>query len=219
MATGAELMADVRRIVREGSAFTDAEILSFFNRCASHVSSLYILPSLDTSSEVTTSGTPGATVAMPTDYQRNLYMAIGARGNLLSIIDSIKHIAGIVRGDMSATGSRVEMVAAVGSVLRSWPTVEATETITLFYQKKPDEITTSGAVSLFSGSPGEGHPILVNYAAWKMFEEIEQGGDGAKVDALYHMGLFDKALIDLERWLKNGSGVSMVGPRFVRSSW
>jgi hypothetical protein len=39
--------------------------------------------------------------------------------------------------------------------------------------------------------------LLINYGAWKIFDQIEDGIDGQKVNTNYYKSLFMKAMIDL----------------------
>jgi len=216
MATGSELALQIQDIVLEDQ-YGEEEILTTLNRCASFLSTKFVLPSLDQQGTVNTS-TTGWNVAAPEDFQRNMYYAVDSSGRPLSILDSRKQMLQYCGGNVAQTGSKIERVAVVGSTLLHWPVSVEVEPLTLFYQRKPTEITLGEEVDILPAGYADSDTLFINYACWKLFETIEQGLEGQKVDTNYYMSLFLGMLDDLETYLKHESGVSLPGPRTVRMS-
>lgn len=214
MATGTELADIVLNIVKEDE-YDDDSALYQFNQCAEYLSQKFIIPSLDQQGKVTTS-TSQWSIEVPEDFQRNLYAAIDSNGHSIGILDSRKQILRYSGGDISRVGSRVERVAVVGDTLLHWPVSSSSEELTLFYQRKPSKITMNDKVSLLPGAFVGSDSIFINYACWKMFERIEQGLEGQKVDTQYYQALFIGLVDELELYLKKESGVSLPGPKVVR---
>lgn len=215
MATGLELAEIVLGIVLDDS-YDEDDVLYQFNQCAPLVAGQYVLPSLDYQGTVTTS-TETWTVSAPVTFQRNLYEALDSAGRPIGILDNRKQMLAYCNGKITATAGRIERVAVVGSSLLYWPINETAEELTLFYQRKPTAITLAGEVDLLPGAFQDSDTIFTSFACWKIFEQIEQGMEGAKVDTNHHMAIFTGLLDSLGLYLNKESGVSFAGsPKIVR---
>jgi hypothetical protein len=216
MATGGELANRVLVVIDDDSYIED-DVLVLMNDCAKKISEKYILPSLDTEGTVTTV-TNLWSVPAPTDFQRNLYNAFC--GGKLSILESKHELLMFNDHDPTKTGTKIEAVAIIGDLLYYAPIVTSgAQTITLSYQKKPAKITGNAQVNLLPGYLSEQDEMLMNYAKWQLYSQIEQGMEGAKHDTNYYAALFTGAFDELR--FKFREGVSKPTPRYAQmnKSW
>lgn len=214
MATGAALAAIVLRIVQD-DGFDEDDVLYQFNQCANYLSSEFILPALDTQGTVTTDVDTWS-VDVPADFQRNLYEVLDSNNRPIGILDSRKPMLAYCGGDIDRTAARIERVTVIGGKLIYWPINVTAEELTLFYQRKPSAITALGTIDLLPSAFADSDQFFVNYACWKLFEQIEQGLEGTKVDTNYYMALFTGMVDKLSLHLNKESGISYPRPKVVR---
>jgi hypothetical protein len=209
MATGSEIAEIVLNIVQDPSLDEDS-VLAKLNECAKWLSRVLVLPSLDTKSIVTTV-TNDHSVSLPVDFQRNLYSADdGTSINGIGILNSRTQMLDYCGGNLSKSG-RVRYVAAVGTKLLYTQVPVVATTITLGYQRKPTTIRGGTQIDLL---PDGFEDIFTNYACWKLYETIEQGMEGQKVDTQYYQALCLGLRDELDNSLKEG--VSLPAPPIAR---
>ena len=209
MATGLELAEIVLGIVQDDS-YDENDALYQFNQCAAFISGQYVLPSLDHQGTVTTS-TETWSVSAPATFQRNLYEALDSAGRPIGILDSRKQMLAYCDGKITTTGGRIERLAVVGNSILYWPINTTAEELTLFYQRRPTAITLAGEVDLLPGAFSDNDQVFINFACWKLYEKIEQGLEGQKVDTNHHLATFTGLLGNLGLYLNKESGVSFAG--------
>lgn len=141
--------------------------------------------------------TAGAMYAdLPADYLKRFYLAKNTTtGAVVMVFDNIGMMAqslGIIpsitnQGDVSSI-----TVHAGRLLYQRTPT--ASQALTAMYYRRPIPMTESGN-SYPDGHLGTRSPnvmdafdrAIVHHAAWKIYEEIEQGLEGRKVDTEYHL--------------------------------
>lgn len=207
MATTEELVDFVSDIIQD-SSYTDATILKYINRGLRQIAGgLFItspdrtqvfsspLPNLLTSDTITTSLTLPY-VTMPEDFGRNLIAAISSATNIrLTIIDSFAEFLNMYPTlNMS---SSVINVAVRGTRLYYQGIPTSADTITLHYYSTPTELEDDEDVPDCLPTHLQ-EELLINYAAMKIYDQIEDGIDGAKVNTDSYTAKFMKAMIDLE---------------------
>lgn len=200
-----ELISAVIRVVHDTS-FNEDEvlILSYLNEAQKEVaggvqSSLgsWItppLPELFTIDTVTTD-TAAAYVSMPTNFQRNLQLAVSSDGNEIDIAESFI--------DFSRTYPLLDKAGSVSECCEFggnfyYQGIPSSETdITIHYYRFPVDMTDSTDTP--DGIPSHLHRgLLVNHACWKMFELLEDGIEGKRPNTEKYMQLFMSAARTLE---------------------
>jgi len=153
------------------------------------------LPELFTIETKDTS-TSAAFVAMPTTFQRNLQFVADSSGREIDIYDSMIEFAQDYPL-MDKTG-RVDAVVEQGGNLYYQRIPDEAETLTLHFYRLPVEMSDNTDTP--DGIPLTlQRPLLVNYAAWKLYELIEDPTAGEGANVARYMSLFSQALQTLER--------------------
>jgi hypothetical protein len=207
MATTSDLVDYVADAIQDPS-YLDATILKYINRGLKQIAGgLFItypdrtqvfsspLPNLLTSSTVATSTTLPY-VSLPDDFGRNLIAVISAATGIYVCIED-SYAAFLSMYPSLNQSSSVTSVAVRGSRLyyQGIPTVS--DTLTLHYYSVPDEL--EGASDVPDCLPSHlQEELLVNYAAMKIFDLIEDGIDGAKVNTQSYTAKFMSAMLNLE---------------------
>lgn len=201
------LIADVVRIVKDTS-FTETIILGKLNRGVNNIASgkdrlhgvekLAPLPELMSTGTVDTA-TDAGYVSLPATYGRGLFLVSNSYGEPVDIQKSF--IKFIKTDPLASDSGSVEEVSEKGGNLYYRPIPSSSAELTLYFYRLPVDMTNA-ADSYPDGIPaGHENDLLVNYACWKIYEEIEQGMDGKKPLTDKHRGLFYDALSDLDRFL------------------
>lgn len=203
-----DLSESVLSNVQEDS-FDDDTILGLLNECAGVLSRKFILPALDAEGTVTAlSSSPF--VALPVDFQRNLYFCKDASTtNDIRVCSSKDQLARYYDQRLVKSATYISGVAAVRPNLYYAPTPVSATTLTLRYQKIPDTITISTELDDYI-LPHGFSDIWESYVLWKLYSKIEQGMEGQKVDTNYYMTLYIGFRDELSTSLKEG--VSMPPP-------
>jgi len=158
------------------------------------------LPDLFSIDTVTTD-TALAYVNMPSTYQRGLQLAVSARGSEIDIAHSFIDFI-TTYPSLSRAGNISEVVEHGGKLYyQGIPLVG--ETLTLHFYRKP-------VIMVYDMDVPDGIPehlqiaLLTNFAAWKAYEFLEDGIEGADKTAnltpntIKYKGLFFDALQTLE---------------------
>lgn len=152
------------------------------------------LPKLFTIATVDTA-TDAAFVSMPVNFQRGLQFAVRATGQEVQLANSFIEFTETYPL-LDKSGIISEVIEHGGNVYyQGIPTVS--EALTLHYYRLPVAMATDA--SLPDGIPLHLQiPLLVNYAAWKAYEFIEDGLEGETPNTTKFMGFFMNALRTLE---------------------
>jgi len=152
------------------------------------------LPDLFTIDTVSTS-TSAAYVDMPDDFQRDLQFAASATGSEIDIAESF--IEFVETYPLLDKSGRITEVIEHGNKLyyQGIPTVS--EEVTLHYYRKPVDMVAD--VDTPDGIPEHLQiSLLVNFAAWKAHEHLEDGVEGETPNTLKFKNNFLEAMRTLE---------------------
>jgi len=191
------IVSDVDNTVFDGSLSEDT-IIEKINEGLRVVAELVLLPKLETSGTVVTA--PGAnTVDPPASFSRNLFRARDSEGRKVEVFSStdlleeditVVNSEGVVEGNVAG-------IALQGEKFYYAPSPATAETLTLNYYTTPTVLTNDDDEP--SCIP-EAHQkrLLANYAKWQLFEDIEDGVDGAKVNSRKYETKFYTAVAALD---------------------
>jgi hypothetical protein len=204
MATFEELQNRASILVRDPSRTEDISFADIINQGVAEIaggmqSSLgsWItppLPELLTIGIVATA-TDSAYVSMPDDFQRTLQFAVKASGQEVGISNSFIEFAETYPL-LNKSGIISEVIEHGGNIYyQGIPTVS--EVLTVHYHRMPVAMVRDSDVP--DGIPLHLQiPLLVNYAAWKAHEFIEDGMEGETPNTQKFMTFFMAALRTLE---------------------
>jgi len=208
MATFSELKNRVSILVQDSDRSTDTDDeISFddlINQGVSEIAGGMLsglgdwitppLPDLFTIASVDTA-TDAAYVSMPTNFQRNLQLAVRSTGQEIEIANSfISFTETYPLLDKSGT---ISEVAEYGGNLYYQGIPTSSEAVTLHYYRSPVDMSADDDEP--DGIPPHLHvALLVNFAAWKAYEFIEDGLEGETPNTQKFMGFFLNALRTLE---------------------
>lgn len=221
MATASQLIAEVRRIIRDDSYSAEA-ILGFLNQGILEVAGWdndnpafglvgnILLPALESSATAATS-TITDHVALPATYLKDLYaVTFPGQTRKVEVLSNMRVFLESWDYDLTREGP-VEEVVVHGLDLYYQP-IPATATIlTLYFHAKPTLLVNydpSGDDTDDTPSciPDQFHrSLLVNYAAKEIFNEIEDGIDGQKANFPIYEGRFQAALAKLHASIRHKS--------------
>lgn len=211
-----KLAGDVAEVVLDtvqDDAYDEDTVIALLNQCVQGLSRRLVLPSLETEDTVTTV-TDGPSVALPADFQRNLYFCHDQSSSLntIEICNSKDQLSRYYDTRLTATGTVVRGVAVARPRLYYAPIPTVATVLTIRYQMVPGVITET--TDLDTITPDGFGDLWENYALWKLYSKIEQGMEGQKVDTTHYMniylGLFDELSISLKE------GVSLPPPPVAR---
>jgi hypothetical protein len=199
--TAAELIALVQVNIQDVS-YTPTSILALLNRGAGQVAGVITLPLLGASSTVSTSITYPY-VSLPADYMREVLFISSAKQKMRieyfrSFLKFMKQYPALDQvGDVAHAAIR-------GSRLYYQPKPSTADTLTLHYQRNPvPMVLTTGVNDQTTPDGIPQHlqePLLVSYACWKIWSEIEQD-DGNQPNTNRHFKNWVDALGELNRFV------------------
>lgn len=134
-------------------------------------------------------------VALPAGFQRNLeYAYSGYSGTTVRVHRSFRRL--VKTFPSMAVPGPVVAVAQKGSNLYYQGIPLAPDTLTIHYYRRPTDMTTTASTP--DGIPEHLQERLITHrAAWRVFDEIEDGIEGRKVNTEYHLRRFYEAMDDL----------------------
>ena len=196
-----ELTERILRIVQDRS-FTADDVLVYLNECLLEIAGSedpqILLPDLEAQADVTTS-TSGPSCDLPENFQKNLFGCYSLTQNrpikvfnskilLLQRFRPIDQV-GLVRG-----------VAQVGKKLWYQRIPSTAETLTLYFYGKPSPLVDEN--SRPECLPDHlARRLLENGVIARMYDLIEDGMDGAKVNTTHYLDLYNAALLELAAFI------------------
>jgi len=203
MATLTQLRSKVTDVVRD-SYLRNINLVDYINRGVTAIAGGMVsgfpgpdgrpavtspLPDLFTNTTITTI-TDTYKVVLAGTFQRNLQYCCNAAGTELDIYGSMVRFAQDYQ-NLDSTAA-VASVIEQGGFLYYQGAPAATEVLTIHYFRKPVDMALG--TSTPDGIPEHLHySLLVNYAAYQIYELI-----GKDAEAARHKTFFKEALIDLE---------------------
>jgi len=198
-----ELIDSVQEVIQD-NAWTDAKVTELINSGLRRVANGVMvqgkyqltppLPYLYTVGTVTTTLNSGL-CALPDDFNRDIVKVINSSGDNVAVYDSfLKFVQKF--GNVNDNGD-VYVCSRHGLNLIYRDIPATADALTLHYYCKPDLLTFSTDEPVCI--PEELHQsLLVSYACSKIFEQIEDGIEGQKVNTGYWLNRWYEGLLELE---------------------
>lgn len=192
-------------------SYTPEDLVAFINQGIGEIATAVPLPDLDAVGTIECGA--GPFIALPSDYHANLQHAynqtqdepvkvIKAVTDLRAKFPSLNEEGSITH--VSPHGKKLYFQPAPGSI--------APETLLITYSKQPQLFDLNGGVTTIDYIPHLMQAaLLVNYACREVFDEIEDGVEGPKIEWSTHNKLFNEALENLREFL----GVAPGTPTYV----
>jgi hypothetical protein len=165
-------------------------VLELFNDCLFDLAGERLFPELEEIVNLFTE--PGIdNIALPANYQRNLRYCHSISHNRPIHIDGsvIQMYRRYSRLDQNGI---VRQVAVKGRRLHYQRIPSSAETLRVNFYKYPPRLHTRDDKPSFI-PPGYVKPLLIHYACREIFDEIEDGVEGQKVNTLYHAKRYEDA--------------------------
>ena len=200
-----DLIADVQDVIQD-DAYGEDEIMPLLNRAMTLISNKVLLPELEAYADITTVANTQS-VALPANYHRELFKVKSAVYKDIPIFTSPARLFDACGLALEGMAGDVQAVAITpGQTLFLYKVPSTAQTLTVWYFRKPLDMAAD--VDDPDGLPEQFHDMLSNFACWKLFDKIEDGIEGKKVNADHYMGLWLDALtIGLPSFVE-GLGVS-----------
>lgn len=180
----------------DDDSYDNDDVLDSLNRCAIHIASVITIKELATVGTVT-AGAGDNTVSLPSDFQKNLVHAYNkTTGERIEVRKSRRLVDRY--SDNPNTSGNVVVVCNDYPNLYFKNSPSSDQEIDLYYHRKPDEITFED--NIFPPYIPESHvfKLFYNYALNELYDEIEDGIDGEKVNTKWHESKFEKFLLELD---------------------
>ena len=173
-------------------------MLDVINQCNVDIASDIDIKELATVDTVTfTAGSN--TVALPSDFHKNLDFGKNTSTNRnLIVIDSRRLI-----------DRNIEKTTRTGNVMvacNDFPNIyyqyspSSDQTGSMYYHKLPTDLTLTSEFPAYIPT-GQVFRIFNNYILAQMYDVIEDGVEGEKVNTLHHMDQYTKALADFKLFI------------------
>lgn len=205
--------------VVQDSSYSDDDILGYINKGILEISGRIDIPELRTSDTVT-AGTTDNYVSLPSNYQKKCSAVIHVADERR--IDKPNELYNyhrfIVRNPVpSGTGGSVSDVAIRGNTLFFDPVPSSEETLRLEYMRKPATLTNDGSSTdeVEAIPPHLQQALLVPFAAKEIFNLIEDGIEGRKVNYESNLAAYMQALGELHLFL----GFMDSEPAYIADEW
>ncbi len=199
------------------SSVTEAKVISKVNEGLAFTAELVLFPLLEATGTVTT--TPGQNlVDLPSAFSRNLFRVKDPDGLDIDIYsstglleDDIRVVddAGVVEGD-------VEAVALQAAQLFYAPSPADATVLSLRFYTAPTPLSVMDAIPICIPTAHRMN-ILCNYAKWQLFNDIEDGVDGEKINTRKYEAMYYGAATALEGLTTQGQ--SRPRNREARRGW
>ena len=198
--TGTVLAREVLAKVPDPKLYpTDA--IELMNECLNLMAGELDLSHLNTVGTVTTVLDEDAAL-LPDNCTQGIYLAT-VDGFKVDVYDSY---ADMYLALNEATGS-IQGVAVDGVYLRYLPIPSEEKAVTIYYHRGITPITPSTAQDLFTGREVfNGENAMVHYAAYKLWDDIEDGLEGAKVNTNTHERRFNSFWRKCKAIIRQGPG-------------
>lgn len=196
----AERMIEILQGIIDDPDYEDSEILlEYLNSSQRRLADDLFLPDLEDGMDTVTTLVDAWEEQLPATYHKGLYMA-QVNGEEVNVHIDIKSMA-LVNSGITMDEGDVEDVCARSSGTLLYQGIPAVAVdITLFYYRLPVDMTESTS-SFPDGARGNQNFewAIIEDAAAKIFNEIEDGMEGAKVNTTKYEGKYAErmALLDM----------------------
>lgn len=225
------MIESVQRKVRDAS-YGPEDILALFNRGINEIAGWkntrpefglhgeILLPNLETVAPLDTAADL-ANIDLPDTYMKNLYMVSQPSKVPILIWSSMQELLRQWEGTLVNSGPNVEDVTIMGGQLYYQPIPTEVLELYLYFYRKPDVLTLEAGSGLVPTDIPACLPedlqedLLVNYAAMEIYDEIEDGLDGQKMQTQSYAGKYQAALNKLYKAITHKSPQRLARPRAV----
>lgn len=200
-----DLLTELADIVDDPGLSTTTLLLRL-NDAQMAIAEDVFLPGLAGGVDTVVATSAGMSANVPATYHKRIYLAKNVTtGGAVALFDNIgllaRHIQGIPaddnEGDVSA------LTVHNGKILyQNVPTSD--QIISLMFYRLPVAMTAAstsypdGMAGARSAAKEAFDRAILNHAAWKCFERIEQGLDGRKVDTDHYENEFKRAMLEVK---------------------
>lgn len=205
MYTPEDLVSSVKLTLRMPS-ITSTDIMNQVNKCYDYIASQVLLTALESSGVVDTL-IGSISVPIPADwlYHRNLFSCEVEDNGPITVLNSKEHLRRVYPDfETVKQPGPIEYVLISGQTIVYYPIPSSVVALVCDFYKRPETVDTP----LEGYSCGHDLPgiipiglqpkILENYVCWQIWERIEDGIEGRKVNTAYYLGQFKEALVELE---------------------
>ena len=214
MATLEELRDWVLKTVNDTDVTSD-EVDLLLNEALVEVSMLVLLPELSTWVAIPTI-TTDIKVPLPDDFQRNLYAASTEYGSA-RVLSSIElFLRRYPTAEIDKNFGYIESVCRDGENVFYYKVPETISDLVVYYYKSPTALTRDSHTPDCIPTNYQRN-LLCSYASRELFDDIEDGIDGQKVNTSRHAAKFAETIGLLEATTKQGQ--SRPQPGRDRNSW
>lgn len=197
-----ELVTAVLAVVPDDD-YTDAIVTSFINEAVLAIATgVKIpgkyqlsppLPNLYASVNILTAAGVGYQ-NLPDDYNRNVFMVVNSDGDTIRVCDSWIKFMAESADEMAGT---VNKYSVNGNILHYREIPAVATPLTVHYYKNPDTLALDADIP--SSIPAPLHrDLIVGYVCKEIFNKIELGLDGKKVDTANYENIFNQGLLKLD---------------------
>lgn len=196
-----DIIAEVQSVIQDGE-WTDANVLSIINRGLVTIAAGVLLPdryqvtpplpdlyAVDTVDTVVGSGI----CDLPMDYQREVVQVLNENYESIIIVPSFRRF---LQDHPQQNVGSVYVCAAHGKRLLYRDIPETAETLTIHYYARPTDLAAADEPDSLPESLQL--PLLQSYACQYIFNQIEDGIEGQKINTQYWKEAYIRALMDLE---------------------
>ena len=199
------LVAAIEDIIQD-TEYTEDMIVTMINEAVLKVATGDILPGkyqispplpdlYSTGDVLTVLGT--GYLSLPADFNRDLFMVVDSNGDPVKIEESFKKFL-VMYADQAA-GS-VFRCSVNGGRLHYRDIPAAATTLTVHYYTNPDTLVNDADVP--SSIPAILHrKLIVGYVCREIFNRIEDGIEGQKINTNYYATEYGTGLLDLEKFV------------------
>lgn len=212
------IITEVQSVIVD-NAWTDPGILGIINRGLTTIASGVLIPGKhqvtpplpDLYTVDTIDTVEGAGICdLPADYQRSVVQVLNSQYEEIPIYPSFRRF---LQDYPDQNGGSVRVCAVHGKRLLYREIPSTAETLTVHYYSEPDALTTG------DDEPDclPEHlqlPLLQSFTCAYIFNQIEDGIEGQKINTKYWQDAYQQALLDLE------IAIGMDGePQFYENAW
>jgi len=197
------LVTRITAIVDDVS-YTAGDFINAMNKGYRELAGKVLLKDLETLTTLQTELSQNYT-ALPSGYHRNLsrWVYSSTQSKRLKLYDSLSELM-MSYGDIDEAGALIGVARNERNMFYQ-PIPASAETFYIIHHSYPTTMTANTNVP--AGIPEHlMEPILVHYACASIFEQMEDGIEGEKVNTLFHLGLYDKHFKSLEEFVKPPTG-------------
>ena len=196
-----DIAVKVIQAVHDASLTGDSALIRYFDRCVKELAGRIDFSALVGENKVTIKAN-GTSIAMPTDYLRNLQYAYDTDTEAaLTILSPREMWTEYPR--MDATGVYAQYCCVRDGDLYVQPAPEDDEDITLRYFKSPDEVDDLDDTAVVDTR--QGSRTCFHFACRECFTQIEDGIDGGKPNTQYHEAMYRSAFHNIA-WEAQAAG-------------